>query len=92
MAQNTDRTQTEQTSFSPRRFRAAVELRGLSVEGMARSCEISARHLWYIVNGQRRPSAHVLAQLRRLLGEPGWLFATGQADALREDGGDHAQP
>ena len=92
MPLNKDRTETEQTSFSRRRFRAAVELRGLSIEGMARSCEVSARHLWYIVTGQRRPSAQLLDKVHALLGESGWLFATGQADSLREQGGQHAEP
>ena len=58
------------------------------MEGMARQCEVSARHLWYVVTRERKPSAALLGKLRALLGEPGWLFATGQADTLRDEGGD----
>jgi hypothetical protein len=36
------------------------------------------------MKGQRRPSAALLAKIRALLGEPGWLFATGQTDTLRD--------
>lgn len=92
MPSRRDRTYSEPLVLNRRRFRAAAELGGLSMEGMARCCGVSSRHLWYIVTGQRRPSAQVLAKLRGLLGEPGWLFATGQADALREDGISHGQP
>lgn len=84
-----NRTQDSHTSAQPQflrfRFRAAADLRGLSIEGMARSCEVSARHFWYVVTSQRRPSAALLAKMRELLGEPGWLFATGQTDTLRDD-------
>ncbi|MBL9004601.1 MAG: helix-turn-helix transcriptional regulator [Myxococcales bacterium] len=85
MDHNPDRNEPEQVTFSRRRFHAARELRGLSMEGMARQCEVSARHLWYVVTRERKPSLAMLAKLRAQLGEPGWLFATGQADALRDD-------
>lgn len=90
MADNSERKQPELITFSPRRFHAARELRGLSMEGMGRQCEISARHIWYVVNQGRKPSLRVLAKLRALLGESGWLFATGQADTLHEEEGSHA--
>lgn len=90
MSMTQDRKEPEQVTFSRRRFHAARELRGLSMEGMARQCEVSARHLWYVVTRERKPSLAMLAKLRALLGEPGWMFATGQADTLRDEGGDHA--
>lgn len=91
MDQDPDRKEPEQVTFSRRRFHAARELRGLSMEGMARQCEVSARHLWYVVTRERKPSLAMLAKLRALLGEPGWMFATGQADTLGDEGGDRAQ-
>lgn len=85
-----DRNDSEQITFNRRRFHAARELRGLTMEGMARTCEVSARHLWYVVTGQRKASAGVLAKLRDLLGEPGWLFASGQTETLADQGGSRA--
>lgn len=85
MTQTADGQQSAQPTFFRFRFRAAAELRGLSMEGMARTCEVSSRHFWYVVTGQRRPSAELLAKIRGLLGEPGWLFTTGQTDALHDD-------
>lgn len=90
MDHNPDRKEPEQVTFSRRRFHAARELRGLSMEGMARHCEITARHLWYVVTRERKPSQAMLAKLRAQLGESGWLFATGQTDTLRDERGDHA--
>lgn len=55
------------------------------MEGIARSCEVSYRHLCYVVTGQRKTSTTVLAKIRALLGEAGWLFATGSSPALRDD-------
>lgn len=80
-----DRHKAAQPTFFRFRFRAAAELRGLSMEGMARTCEVSSRHFWYVVTGQRRPSGELLAKIRGLLGEPGWLFTTGQTDILHDD-------
>ena len=90
MSMTQDRKEPEQVTFSRLRFHSVRELRGLSMEGMARQCEVSARHLWYVVTRERRPSQGLLAKLRAQLGEPGWLFATGQADTLRDEGADHA--
>lgn len=82
MKLTTDRHKSEHPIFYRFRFRAATELRGLSIDGMARTCEISTRHFWYIITGERRPSSGLLKQIRKLLGRAGWLFATGQTDAL----------
>lgn len=85
MTQTQDRPDSAAPKFLRFRFRAAAELRRLSMEGMARTCEVSARHFWYVVTGQRHPSGELLAKIRGLLGEPGWLFATGQTDTLHDD-------
>lgn len=68
-----------------RRFKAALDLQGLGVEQVARLAGVSSRHVWFALRNQRRPSHAVLAHIRSALGEPGWLFATGQTDTLRDD-------
>lgn len=85
MPMNTEQ-ETDPPKFFRRRFRAAVALRGLSMEGMARACEITARHFFFVVNGERAPSQDLRARLRALLGEPGWQFVTGQTDTLADGG------
>lgn len=83
-------TKHEHPSICYRRFRAALDLRGLSIESLARRARVSSRHVWFVLNGQRRASASVLRTLREQVGESGWRFATRQEDTLRDDGGDHA--
>lgn len=78
----TDRTKPELFNLNYRRFKAALDLRGLGVEQVARQAGVSARHVWFSLKGERRPSAAVLAHMRTAIGEPGWLFATGQTDTL----------
>ena len=84
-----DRHHSEPLRFLRLRFRAAVELRGLSMEGLARACEVSVRHLFFVVNGQRIPSAELAGKIRSQIGDPGWDFATGQTDSLRDLGSAH---
>lgn len=90
MRDTSNRPKHEQVHFIYRRFRAALDLRELSLEALARKANVSSRHLWFVLTGQRRPSASVLEHLRAQLGESGWLFATGQAQVLTDDGGHHA--
>jgi len=77
----------EQIACFRRRLATAAKWRGLSIEGIARECKVSPRHLWYVVTGQRRPSDQLLAKVRGLLGEPAWAFATGQTSSLSDEGG-----
>lgn len=81
---------TQAPKFTHRRFKAAVDLAGLSIEGVARKCKVSYRHLCYVLTNQRLPSAYLLQAIRTALGEPGWAFATGQTDTLRDEGVSHA--
>lgn len=83
-------TNHEQPSICYRRFRAALDLQGLSIESLARCARVSSRHVWFVLNGQRRASESVLRILREQVGESGWLFATGQENALRDEQADHA--
>lgn len=85
MSHTQDRHESAQNIFSRRNFLAVAAFRELPIEGMARTCKVSARHFWYVVTGHRRPSGELLAKIRGLLGEPGWLFATGQTDSLRDE-------
>lgn len=72
----------------PRRLRAALTLHGLTLERLAQRCGVTCSHLGRVVIGERIPSAELLAKVRAEVGEPGWLFATGQADTLRDEGAD----
>ena len=72
------------------RLRAALALRASSIEAIARTANVTSRHIWFVVARQRRPSARLLDAMRREVGEAGWAFATGQTDILRDEGGDHA--
>ena len=80
-----DPTKPEPINLNYRRFKAALDLRGLGVEEVARQAGVSSRHVWFALRNERRPSAAVLAHIRAALGEHGWLFATGQTDTLRDD-------
>lgn len=80
-----DRHESAQNIFSRRNFLAAAAYFALPIEGMARTCEVSPRHLWYVITGHRRPSGELLAKLRALLGEPGWAYATGATNVLESD-------
>ena len=81
------RTKPPQPTFNLRRFRAALDLQGGSIEGLARDARVSGRHVWYFLHGKRRASANLLGIIRAALGEAGWAFATGQSDTLHDEGG-----
>lgn len=84
------RTETDPPAFNLRRLRAALDLRGGSVEAIARDANRSSRHVWFCLNRQRRPSDRLLGIIRAALGEAGWSFATGQTNLLRDEESDHA--
>lgn len=84
------RTKSPQPTFNPRRLRAALDLRGSSIEAVARDAQISPRHVRYFLSGERRASSRLLDAIRAALGDAGWAFATGQADALREEASPNA--
>ena len=72
------------------RLRAALALRASSIEAIARTANVTSRHVWFVVARQRRPSARLLDAMRSEVGEAGWLFATGQTDLLRDEGASNA--
>ena len=71
--------------FDFQRVRAALALRGRSVEYVARSADRTQSHLWQILHNRRRPSIEVLDKIREVLGPSGFDFATGKVDVLRVD-------
>jgi transcriptional regulator with XRE-family HTH domain len=90
MVDNKHRKLQEHPIFIYRRFRASLDLRGASVESVARQAQVTSRHVWHVLTGRRRGSAALLDTIRQALGDPGWAFATGQTDTLRDEGADHA--
>ena len=81
------RTETNPPVFNLRRLRAVLDIRGGSVEAIARDAKLSSRHVWFCLNRERRPTDRLLGIIRAALGEAGWSFATGQTDHLRDEGG-----
>lgn len=81
---NTDRIKPEPLNLIYRRFKAALDLRGLGVEEVARQAGVSSRHIWFALRNERRPSAAVLAHIRAAVGEAGWQFATGAVNTLTD--------
>lgn len=80
------------SSLNRRRFDAALAYQGRSLNSFAAALgQWCARHVALVVEGKRPGSVLLLRAIRQELGEPGWLFATGQADTLRDEGGDRAQ-
>jgi len=87
MSVSKDRTTNNLPTFHFHRVRAALALRASSIEAISRAADVTSRHVWFVVARQRRPSARLLQCIRSALGESGWLFATGQTDTLRDEGG-----
>ena len=81
------RTETDPPAFNLRRLRAALDIRGGSVEAIAREAKLSSRHVWFCLNHERRATDRLLGIIRAAVGEAGWAFATGQTDSLRDEGG-----
>lgn len=79
-----------QPTINLRRLRAALDLRGITFNALAREARVSPRHLRFVVLGERRATVRSVAAIRGTVGEAGWAFATGQTDALRDEGARHA--
>lgn len=69
----------------PHRCKTALYLRRRKLPEVAEAGGVSSRHLDYVIGGQRPGSQRVYEALRDALGPAGWLFATGQADALADE-------
>jgi transcriptional regulator with XRE-family HTH domain len=89
---NLDRTKPEPVNFIYRRYKAALDLRGLGVEEVARQAGVSSRHVWFALRNERRPSAAVLAHIRAAVGDSAWPFVIGACDTLTDSPASEAQP
>ena len=72
-----------------RRFDAAIAFKKHSLRSFARALgnNWTGQHIGLVASGERKGSAKLLDAIYRELGETAWLFATGQTDALRDEGG-----
>ncbi len=71
-----------------RRFDAAIAFKKHSLRSLARALgnNWTGQHIGLVASGERKGSAKLLDAIYRELGETAWLFATGQTDALRDEG------
>lgn len=75
-----------------RRFDAAIAFKKHSLRSLARALgnNWTGQHIGLVASGERKGSAKLLDAIYRELGETAWLFATGQTDALHDEGARHA--
>jgi hypothetical protein len=71
-------------------LKAVLAVQHRSLQDFCRPLPVTMRHAQFVLTGVRTGSVGLLAAIRHELGEPGWLFATGQTDTLRAVGADHA--
>ncbi len=77
--------------LSRRRFDAAIAYQGHSLSSFVAALgRWTPQHIAHVAAGNRQGSAALYAAIRQALGEPAWLWVTGQTDTLRDEGGDHA--
>lgn len=72
------------------RLKSALALQRRRYGDFCLAVGVTPLHAKLVMKGQRTPSARLLDAMRRELGEPAWLFVSGQTDHLRDEGGDHA--
>lgn len=73
-------------------FDAAIAFKKHSLRSLARALgnNWTGQHIGLVASGERKGSAKLLDAIYRELGETAWLFATGQTDALHDEGATHA--
>jgi transcriptional regulator with XRE-family HTH domain len=81
MEQDTGQTEVLATP-TLHRCKVACAPIGHSIESLARAAQVSTRHLWHVLQGERVPSQDLLRRLRAVLGAESWAYATGQTDYL----------
>lgn len=69
-----------------KKTRAALAVRGISVEHLAKLSRLSYCHVAMVIRGRYRCPPPLEAVMRAALGPSGWAFATGESDMLRDDG------
>lgn len=75
-----------------RRFDAAIAYQGQSLSSFAAALgRWTPQHIAHVAAGNRQGSAALYAAIRQELGEPAWLWVTGESDILRDEGGSDAE-
>jgi hypothetical protein len=75
--------------FQFHRLKAALALQKRTLCELTAQLPVTHRHAHFVLSGERVGSAYLCEAIRRALGEPAWLFVTGQSHTLRDEGGDH---
>lgn len=65
--------------------RAALAVRGISVENLAKLSQLSYGHVALVIRGRYRCPPQLEAVMRPALGPSGWAFSTGESDTLHDD-------
>lgn len=74
-----------------RRFDAVIAHQGRSLSRFAAALgRWTPQHIAHVAAGDRQGSAALYAAIRQALGEPAWLWVTGQTDSLRDEGASDA--
>jgi len=74
-----------------RRFDAAIAYQGHSLSSFVATLgRWTPQHIAHVAAGNRQGSAALYAAIQQALGEPAWLWVTGQTDLLRDEESDHA--
>ena len=85
MSQEAQR-KTETVFLVPRNSRIALLVVGLSTSALVKKTGYSTRLINYVLAGHYPCPSALAAVLRSDLGPNLWRFATGQTDALRDEG------
>ncbi len=72
------------------RLKAALSVQRRTICDLTKVLPVTHRHAVFVFRGERRGSAALYAAIRQALGEPAWLWVTGQTDALHDEGASHA--
>ena len=82
-----EHTEQKPPKLNRRRFDAAIAYQGRSLSRFAAALgRWTPQHIAHVAAGDRQGSAALYAAIRQELGEPAWLWATGQTDSLRDEG------
>lgn len=84
-------TEPKPQKMNRRRFDAAIAYQGRSLSSFSAALgRWTPQHIAHVAAGNRQGSAALYAAIQQALGEPAWLWVTGQCDALRDEEPDHA--
>lgn len=83
MGQQTNGSTTPRFHYN--RLKSVLALRGRSFESLCEALPVHERHAYFVLTNQRRGSVRLLAEIQAQVGDPGWLFITGQTDLLCDE-------